>query len=294
MNAETEQLWQHVVQLASTPRPRNSDALKTARRYVTECFEQAGWSVERHSFTSDVGSGQQLAGVNLVARHADFRAENRPRFCVGAHLDSCTETPGADDNASAVAALLEIARLLPSCRPDDMSVELELVAFDLEENGMLGGAEHARLMREQQVDLCGMVSLEMLGYCDHQPGSQQLLPQLAGMYSDTADFIAVVGNQISQPLIDRFVSGLKQVPGLPVESLAVPDNGLPLLPTRLSDHSPFWDAGYAALMVTDTSFLRNPHYHLPSDTPETLDMEFLTKVTEGCLQAVRTIVAEGV
>ena len=294
MNVEPNQLHRHVVELASTPRPRNSDALKTARRYVTQCFEQAGWSVERHPFAANVGDGQQLTGVNLIARHANFRADDRPRFCVGAHLDSCPNTPGADDNASAVAALLEIARLLPSCRPDNLSVELELVAFDLEENGMLGGAEHARLMRDEGIDLCGMVSLEMLGYCDHQPGSQQLPPQLAGMYPDTADFIAVVGNQMSQPLIDRFADGLRQVPDLPVESLAVPDNGHGLQASRLSDHSPFWDAGYAALMVTDTSFLRNPHYHLPSDTPETLDMEFLTKVTAGCLQAVRTIVAEGV
>lgn len=235
-----------------------------------------------------------LSGVNLVARHPDHPTGSGPRFCVGAHLDSRPDSPGADDNASAVAALLEIARLLPDRWPERPRLELELIAFDLEENGMLGGVEHARLMKTGGVDLAGMVSLEMLGYRDGSSGSQLLPRSLVGLYPDTGDFIAVIGNQNSERLIERFCAGLKQVPELPVEWLAVPSNGQYLQATRLSDHSPFWDAGYSALMITDTSFLRNPHYHLPSDTPDTLDMEFLERVAQGCLEAVRLILAEGV
>ena len=111
--------------------------------------------------------------------------------------------------------------------------------------------------------------------------------------TDTGDFIAVVGNQNSGKLIEAFKTGLKTVETLPVEILQVPQNGEMLQATRLSDHSPFWDAGYPALMITDTSFLRNPHYHQPSDTVDTLDFEFLTKVTQGSLEATRQILNQG-
>ena len=120
------------------------------------------------------------------------------------------------------------------------------------------GAEHARLHQQQQTDLRGMVSLEMLGYCDPTPGSLTLPRELIGLYPDTGDFIAIVGNQNSTTLIAAFQQGMEKVNGLPVEILQVPQNGEMLQATRLSDHSPFWDAGYPAVMITDTSFLRNP------------------------------------
>ena len=183
--------------------------------------------------------------------------------------------------------MLEIARLTPSTWPDDAALDLELVAFDLEENGMLGGREHARLTKESNVNLRGLVSLEMLGYCDHTPGSQSLPRTLRGLYPDTGNFIAIIGNQNSTALIKKFRAGMVQVNELPVETLQVPENGNALQATRLSDHSPFWDAGFPALMITDTSFMRNPHYHMPSDTIETLNMRFLHLVAEASLNAVR-------
>ena len=287
----------HLAELTEIPRPCHSEELEAARGYVTRHFEDYGWDVRRHDFDvlNDVGElnlGEDLHGINLVATRTGKFNPDRPRLCVGAHLDSRPDTPGADDNASAVAALLEIARLLPSRWPDNAPLELELVAFDLEENGMLGGREHARLSRDSNVDLRGMVSLEMLGYCDHAPGSQSLPRTLRGLYPDTGNFIAIIGNQNSTNLIKRFGIGMKVVNELPVETLQVPDNGNGLQATRLSDHSPFWDAGYPALMITDTSFMRNPHYHMPSDTVETLDLQFLHMVAEASVKAVRHMLAQ--
>jgi len=289
----------HLQELTAVPRPCHSDELEAARGYVTRLFEEYGWDVRRHDFDvlNDVGElnlGENLHGTNLVAtRHGQFDSD-RPRLCVGAHLDSRPDTPGADDNASAVAAMLEIARLMPSIWPDGGQLELELVAFDLEENGMLGGREHARFSKESGVDLRGMVSLEMLGYCDHTPGSQSLPRALRGLYPDTGNFIAVIGNQNSTSLIEQFATGMDTVDGLPVERLQVPENGNGLQATRLSDHSPFWDAGYPALMITDTSFMRNPHYHMPTDTADTLDMQFLHLVTEASVKATRRLILRGV
>jgi Zn-dependent M28 family amino/carboxypeptidase len=208
-------------------------------------------------------------------------------------MDSCPQTPGADDNASAVAALLEIARVLPESWPTDAIWDLELVAFDLEENGMVGGAWHAQSCKQRNVDLQGMISLEMLGYCRHEENSQQLPPELVGHYPSVGNFIALIGNQNSHPLLGAFAFGMKHVPDLPVEVLAVPDNGNPLPASRLSDHSGFWDAGYPALMITDTSFLRNPHYHMPTDTVDTLDFDFLQQVTQGCVEALRLVLRHG-
>lgn len=293
MDVDTERLRNHIARLAVTPRPAESPQLEQAREYVSDCLQRSGWSVERSEFQATSEEGVLLRGVNLIACHGDHGPGGGPRLCLGAHLDSRPDSPGADDNASAVAALLEVARVFPARRPAEPKLDLELVVFDLEENGMLGGAERARQMQEHGVDLRGMVSLEMLGYRDPRPQSQMLPRSLVGQYPDTGDFIAVIGNQNSETLLERVSSGMRRVVGLPVETLAVPANGEYLQATRLSDHSPFWDAGYPALMITDTSFLRNPHYHLPSDTLETLDLEFLTHVTQGCLEAVAEIVSRG-
>ena len=293
---DRSRLRAHVEELCRVPRPCGSDALETARAYVTRHLEAARWTVHRHEFqtANDVGEllyGETLTGINLVATREEQWDGTGPRLCVGAHLDSRPDTPGADDNASAVAALLEIARLLPGCWPENVQLDLELVAFDLEENGMLGGREHARRAKEAGIDLRGMISLEMLGYCDTTPGSQTLPRSLVGLYPDTGDFIAVIGNQNSGTLIERFHEAAQTVEDLPVETLQVPENGNLLQATRLSDHSPFWDAGYPALMITDTSFMRNPHYHMPTDTPDTLDYGFLERVKTACVRSVSHLLA---
>src|SRR5262249_31553570 len=162
----------------------------------------------------------------------------------------------------------------------------QLAAYDLEESGLVGSFVHSRDLRQANTILRGMISLEMLAYTDQRPGSQGLPPHLAHLYPDVANFIGIVGNEASLPLLEMVTEGMKRVPGLPVESLAVPGNGMVISETRRSDHASFWDAGFPALMITDTSFFRNPHYHQPTDTPETLDFDFLAKVTAGVTEAV--------
>ncbi len=293
METNRSLLQQHIAELTRVPRPCESAELEAARGYVTRYLQQYGWRVERSEFDTlndrgDLRYGDTLKGINLVAMRtgADL---TKPRLCVGAHLDSRPETPGADDNASGVAAMLELARILGQQWPQDAAIELELVAFDLEENGMLGGVEHARRYRASRTPLLGMISLEMLGYCDHRPKSQNLPRVLVGKYPETGNFIAIIGNQNSTDLIEGFHAGAAQVAALPLETLQVPENGTLLQATRLSDHSPFWDAGFPAVMITDTSFLRNPHYHQSTDTIETLDFDFLHLVTEGTVKAVRNL-----
>ena len=214
-----------------------------------------------------------------------------PLLVVGAHYDSCPGTPGADDNASAVAALLELAAWvgprLPALGP--CRARLQLVAYDLEEYGLVGSTLHAQQLRKAGTAVRGMVSLEMLGYTDQRPGSQNLPRHLRGLYPDVGNFIGVCANEASVGLLQVLVGGLKGVPGLPVEFIAVPGNGAMISEVRLSDHSSFWDEGFPALMITDTSFFRNPHYHQRSDTPDTLDYPFMARITQGVGTAVERL-----
>jgi Zn-dependent M28 family amino/carboxypeptidase len=158
---------------------------------------------------------------------------------------------------------------------------LQLVAYDLEEYGMIGSQTHAGDLKRAGERVRGMVSLEMLGYTDSRPGSQRLPDAVRHLYPDVGDFIGVCGTDDGLELIQAVAEGMKTVPGLPVQCLAVPERGMAMISVRLSDHSSFWDAGYPALMVTDTAFYRNPNYHEPTDTPDTLDYPFLAKVTAG-------------
>jgi aminopeptidase YwaD len=272
----------HVEVLSAEPRTPGSAAHDEARAYIDRHLWQAGFLVEEMR-TREGG----FEVVNLLTQPAPAD-EKLPRLIVGAHYDSVPGSPGADDNASAVAALLELATWIgPRLqRAANRSASLQLAAYDLEEYGLVGSFYHCRELHRSKIALRGMISLEMLGYTDSRPGSQELPPNLVGLYPDVANFIGVVANEASVDLLQAVVGKLKDVPGLPVEFIAVPGEGHALAETRLSDHASFWDRGYQALMITDTSFYRNPHYHRPSDTAQTLDYPFLAKVTRGVCEAV--------
>lgn len=213
--------------------------------------------------------------------------QNRP-ILIGAHYDTVPGSPGADDNASGVAVLLELGRLL---KESPGNWPIQLVAFDMEEYGLLGSRAYAAHLKRQRQKLRLMLGLEMLGYRSSESGSQSYplySPVLRLLYPDHGDFIGLIGNLRAIPDLRHLRRAMQQVQAecywLPVPLLgwAVPD-------TRRSDHSPFWDRGDRAIMVTDTANLRNPNYHKPSDTLETLDLDFLTQNCLGLFEGIRTL-----
>jgi hypothetical protein len=203
---------------------------------------------------------------------------------IGAHYDGVPGSPGADDNASAVAVLLEMARALAADPPER---PVRLVVFDLEERDLAGSRAYAAELHGRGEPLALIIALEMLGYADRRPGSQRYPPGLRYFYPDRGDFIGLIGNLRAIPYLRRAARVMRR--SVPCEWLAVPWRGRVLPDTRRSDHAPFWDLGYPGIMVTDTADMRNPHYHAAGDCLETLDPDFLTAVCTGLIEAVRNL-----
>jgi Zn-dependent M28 family amino/carboxypeptidase len=263
-----QRLLAHLHELA---RPRHSQwdrlGLMSVRAYLHEQLAALG-EVEEHHFQE----GSE-AGTNLILKLPGQHPRLKP-LLIGAHYDGPLHSIGADDNASGVAALLELAQrwsTTPPRRP------VWLVAFDQEEWGMLGSRALARELRHAGQKLRLMLSLEMLGYTS--PTQAYPLPAMRRIYGDLGDFIAVVGNAGAALTLPKLAGPMGK--HVTTKVLPVPNGGRAIPDLRRSDHSPFWDAGYDAVMVTDTSFMRNPHYHQMSDTIDTLDLPFLAAVTEG-------------
>jgi Zn-dependent M28 family amino/carboxypeptidase len=204
---------------------------------------------------------------------------------IGAHYDTVPGTPGADDNATGVAVLLELARAIAS---EPIKYPVQLVAFDMEEYGCFGSKHFAAKLNQQQQPLRLMISLEMLGYCNHSPHSQKYPAGLKYFYPNCGNFIALIGNLRTIPDLMNLRRNIRKS-GQLCEWLPVPNRGLIVPDTRRSDHAPFWDNDYPAIMVTDTANMRNPHYHQASDTIETLDLDFLANVCQGLVEAIRHI-----
>jgi Zn-dependent M28 family amino/carboxypeptidase len=250
--------------------------LTTAENFIEKELASYGLKVESDYFSYRGTNFRNIVGRSSAQRGASL-------VILGAHFDSVPGTPGADDNASGVAVLLEAARLLSRTR---LRSEVFFCTFNLEELNMIGSSHFAKKLKSAGTKVDAMVSLEMVGYTDSRPGSQKYPIGLGAFYPDRGDFIGVIGNWNSSSLLRRFARQMRQVRGLPVETLSVPGNGGLIPAVRLSDHSPFWDAGYPAIMVTDTSFFRNPHYHGTTDTLETLNLDFMAKICEGVIRAV--------
>ncbi|HSB72029.1 MAG TPA: M28 family peptidase [Candidatus Methylomirabilis sp.] len=265
--ASQDRLLAHLQALVGTRDPyEHFQALEAAADYVAGEFAGCGLAVSEEPVVWD---GRRFR--NIVGTRRGITAPEE-QVLVVAHYDTKPGTPGADDNASAVAAMLETARLLTS---KAWKRTLQFVGFTLEEYGYQGSCRFAQQARQEGRQIVGVLDLEMVGFTSPR---QRLPPGIRARR--TGDFIGVVGNRKSRGLVDAFAeSARRSVPSLPVESLVVTWSGRLLPIVRLSDHAPFWDAGFPAVMITDTAFLRNPHYHEPSDTLETLDLPFLTQVT---------------
>jgi Zn-dependent M28 family amino/carboxypeptidase len=246
-------------------------ALLAAEDLVALELASAGLRVERHLF--DHG-GREFHNV-LGTRDGTDPA--RPLVLLGAHFDSTSTTPGADDNASAVAAMLEVARLLRTWAP---AATVQYVGFNLEEvqhpfGSRLGSRAYARKLARDRARVAGALVLEMVGFT----GPQRWVPlgvRLIRHIPRDGGFLAVVGDGRSGGMVRAFRRAAEGV--LPLVSLEVPLKGWLLPYSRMSDNARFWDEGFPSVMITDTAFLRNPHYHKAGDTPDTLDFAFAGRV----------------
>lgn len=201
------------------------------------------------------------------------------KIIIGAHYDSVPSSPGADDNGSAIAGMLAIAKALKEFK----DLPLLFVAFNREEDGLLGSQEFVESLFQEQTDKIECVHiLEMIGYCSSAPNSQLVPEGLPVKISDVGDFIGVIANQHSNNIIKQVIAtGKEVVPTLPIKALKAFLGVEKFFPHLLrSDHAPFWASKIPALMWTDTSEFRNPNYHKHSDTPDTLNYTFMEQVTK--------------
>jgi len=273
---DNQQLLKDLKQIA-IPRHSQWDSLglMSTRFYVKERLSEYG-DVEENFFKE--GSEE---GVNYILKLPGQNPKLEPML-VGAHYDGPIQSPGADDNASGVAALFELIKQWkekPPKRP------VWMVAFDQEEWGMLGSKALARELKEKRQKLKLMVSLEMLAYTSKK--QDYPVPSMKKVYGEEGNFIALVANTGSSLMLPGLAASMGKY--VPTKVLPVLLNVDILPEVRLSDHSAFWDQGYNAMMITDTSFLRNPHYHEPTDTVDTLDLEFFSKVVEGLVKSLAKI-----
>ncbi|HVO36487.1 MAG TPA: M28 family peptidase [Gemmatimonadales bacterium] len=259
------------------------DALKEAEDHVALELGAAGLRVERQLFE---WRGAEFHNVLATRDGAD---PARPWVVVGGHFDSRSRTPGADDNATGVAAMLETARLL---RGAPLEATVQFAGWNLEElqalplHYALGSLAHARMLRAAGRAVAGTLNLEMLGYTSERQKLPVGVPLVKRMPKG-GYFLAAVGDWGSRDLLEVFERTAQAY--LPVVPLAVPLRGWLMPDVRRSDNARFWDEGFASLLITDTANLRNPHYHRASDTPETLDYDFLVRSTAAVAATVRAL-----
>lgn len=269
----------HKLSIELSPRDvTHIENLDRAAAYISAELAQTGAIVSEQTYRVE---GKTFR--NVIAR---FGSETPERIVVGAHYDAAGSMPAADDNASGVAGLIELARLLGNQPP---SMRVELVAFSTEEppyfgtTGM-GSSVHAESLRKENAKVRAMLSLEMIGYFSDANGSQQFPAGfLSAFYPSKGNFIGVVGRVSDGLLVRRVKKAMKGAAPLPVYSISAPS----LVPgIDFSDQLNYWRAGYDAAMITDSAFYRNPNYHGPGDTAEKLDYKRMAMVVEGVYAAV--------
>jgi len=285
----------HVEALATEIGERNCDKyenLLKAEEYITGEFRRLGLKVERQEYQARAQwENKSRTCANLIAE-IPGAAKDGEAILVGAHYDSVVGTPGANDNASGVAAVLCLAKLFSG---RNLAKALRFVAFVNEEppnfqTDSMGSLVYARRCRERGERIAAMFSLETIGYYSDEEGSQPYPKPLGYFYPTTGNFIAFVGNVGSAPLVKKSVGAFRRTTKFPCEGAAVPD----LVPgVGWSDHWAFWQVGYPGVMVSDTATFRyGEHYHMPSDTPDKIDYERLARVTVGLGRVLDELLAE--
>ena len=278
-----DSLYKHVDFLASLTPARNYyqiASLNKAAGYIKDEFEKLGCTVEEQKY--------KVAGGEYKNIIASFGPKEGSRIVVGAHYDVCGNQPGADDNASAVAGLIELAKMI-TANKDNLKYRIDFVAYTLEEppvfaTKQMGSAVHAKSLKDSKVDVKAMICLEMIGYFSEKPGSQGFPdPQMKKLYPDKGNFIIVVGRTGQENFTANVKQLMKDGSKIDVQSITLPpSNSL----AGLSDHRNYWDLGYLAVMINDTSFLRNPNYHQVTDTIDTLDFDKMAEVVKGVYNVI--------
>jgi hypothetical protein len=262
------------------------EVLRAAAAYIEGSFRASGYKVSRQTY--------DVEGVPCDNLEVEIRGATRPDeiVIIGAHYDSVDDSPGADDNASGVAALLAIAREVAKTRFDRT---VRFVAFVNEEpphfkTEQMGSLVYARRSHQRKEKIVAMLSLETIGYYDPREGSQRYPPPLSALYPSTADFIAFASNVGSRKLAAQCVTSFRRHVQFPAETASLPEV---IQEIGWSDQWSFWQFGWPALMVTDTAPFRNPNYHRPSDLPHTLDYDRLSRVVEGLTGVVGDVASYG-
>lgn len=276
---------QHIQHLAADIGERNANtpqSLDLAAKYIEQCFRESDYTVHREPLPD------ANRGSNVIA---ELPGKSKQIFVIGAHYDTVPGSPGANDNGSGIAALLEIARLLRSLNPQ---LTLRFVAFANEEHvdepaEAMGSFIYARQCKERGENIVGMWSLETLGYYSNEPGSQKYPAPFDLFYPTRGYFVAFVGDEHSRNLVHQSVRIFRSFCSFPCEGIATPDK---FRDTQRSDNWGFRQAGYPALMVTDTANYRYPHYHKTTDTPSQVCYTSLARVIKLLADTARCIALE--
>lgn len=277
-----QNLHRHIEKLAVEIGERNvHKGLQAGADYVRCALQSLGYSTAIHEFPLD---GRTYFNIETEIPGSSLAPEI---LVIGAHYDTVFGSPGADDNASGVAALLEIARLLKDSKP---ARTIRLVAFANEEHPLntsawesMGSFFYARRCHERNENIVGMLSLEMLAVYSDEENSQHYPKPFNLFYPTVADFIGFVGNMSSKELVHKCIASFRSHTAFPSEGTAAPD-AIPDI--GRSDHWSFWQFGYQGVMVTDTSNFRYPLYHTADDTPDKLDFDRFARVTAGLSRVV--------
>jgi len=267
-------------------------SLDRSARLVEEALTEAGHTVKRLPYDSD---GESIVNLEATVKGEGPRADEI--VVVGAHYDTAAtgggEAPGADDNASGVAAMLAMARMLTPTHVVPKRT-IRFVAFVNEEppyfwNPGMGSLVYAKACKDRGDRIVAMLSLETLGYYRDEPGTQKYPPVVGWFFPDKGNFVAFVGNTSSRSLVRSAVRTFRSAVPFPSEGAAMPGF---VTGVGWSDQWSFWQVGYPGVMVTDTAPFRNPNYHKASDRPETLDYGRLSRVVEGLVAVVRSLADE--
>ncbi len=285
-NADSAVLHAHVLALAGTPgQYRNGQDTATLNRAAAYIYDQMRTfcdSVEIQPYSLQVGKRY----ANLIA---SFGPKYAPRIIVGAHYDVCGNQMGADDNASGVAGLLELGRLLKGEPTQDWKYRIDLVAYTLEEppyfrTPAMGSAVHASWLADNNIPVRGMISLEMIGYFKDAKHTQHYpIGLLKLFYGSRGNYITVIHKMHKGAFVRSFQRAFKRPHLVRTKKFGAPRS---LTGIDFSDHLNYWDRDWAALMITDTSFFRNANYHESGDTPDTLDYARLAAVVEQTFRAL--------